>query len=143
MNLTNDELHRLVETIWSTQLGLDLERADSEGAEIKLAARESVVIGVEITGDFTGILVQRCSQRVALLAARTAFADRGDELAAGDARDVLSELAHMTAGNLKKYLPGQCAVSLPAEVEGAGGQVESEACFWLENEPLIVTLRWS
>jgi CheY-specific phosphatase CheX len=142
MILSADEFQRLVVTIWSTQLGLTLEKADSEEIEAALSERESVVIGVEITGDFEGTLVQRCSHHVALLAAKAAFANREGELGAGDARDVLAEIAHMTAGNLKSLLPGKCSVSLPAtsESSGHGVELEAEAGFRLENEPLIVSL---
>jgi len=142
MILSADEFQRLVATIWSTQLGLTLERADSEEIEAALSERETVVIGVEITGDFEGTLVQRCSRHVALLAAKAAFANREGDLGVGDARDVLAEIAHMTAGNLKSLLPGQCSVSLPATSDSSGQDVELEAQagFRLENEPLIVSL---
>ena len=142
MTLSADEFRRLVETIWSTQLGLSLVKADGEEIETALAARESVVVGVEISGDFEGTLVQRCSHHVALLAARAAFATREGDVGAGEARDVVAEIAHMTAGNLKSLLPGQCSVSLPgsSDISRRGIELEAEAGFWLENEPLIVSL---
>lgn len=143
MILSADEFRRLVETIWHTQLGLTLEKADTDEIEAALSRRETVAIGLEISGDFEGTLVQRCSHHVALLAAKAAFANREGDLGAGDARDVVAEIAHMTAGNLKSLLPGQCSVSLPGTSDSSGPElaIEAEAGFRLENEPLIVSLR--
>ena len=145
MSISSDGLGRVVRTIWATQLGLELEDAGLQEVEALLAERDEVAVAVQFSGDFTGVLVQRCSRRVSLLAAASAFAQTGNDLEASDLQDALSELAHMTAGNLKSLLPNTCKVSLPAKVDHdhQTGEVMASAGFTLEGEPLVVTLERS
>jgi CheY-specific phosphatase CheX len=142
MSISSDGLGRVVRTIWATQLGLELEDAGLQEVEAIFAERDEVAVAVQFSGDFAGVLVQRCSRRVSLLAAASAFAQTGNNLEASDLQDALSELAHMTAGNLKSLLPNTCKVSLPAKVDHDHhtGEVMASAGFTLEGEPLVVTL---
>jgi len=142
MSVSSDDLNRVVRTIWATQLGLVLEDADLEEVEALLADGEVVAIAVQLSGDYTGVLVQRCSRSVSLVAAASAFTTTGNDLEASDLRDALSELAHMTAGNLKSLLPGRCDVSITTRVDRdpPHGEKVASAGFTLEGEPLVVTL---
>lgn len=143
MSLSAEDLRYVVRTIWSTQLKLELEDAELDQIEEALDSKDVVANQVQFNGDFKGRLVQRGSRQLALLAAGAAFATRGGDLGASDARDVLAELAHVTAGNLKSRLPGDNVVSLPAAVENgrAPGEIIAEVGFQLDGEPLVVTLR--
>jgi len=143
MSLSAENLRQVVRTIWSTQLKLELEDAELEQLEETFDSRDVVANEVRFSGDFNGRLVQRGSRQLALLAAGAAFATRGGDLGASDARDVLAELAHVTAGNLKSRLPGDNAVSLPGVAENgtAPGGIIAEVGFQLGGEPLVVTLR--
>ena len=142
MSISSEGLGRVVRTIWATQLGLELEDAGLQEVEALLAERDDVAVAVQFSGEFTGVLVQRCSRRVSLLAAASAFAQTGNDLEASDLQDALSELAHMTAGNLKSLLPDPCKVSLAAKVDHyqQRGEVMASAGFTLEGEPLVVTV---
>lgn len=142
MSVSADDLERVVRTIWSTQLGLGLEDGDSEALELGLANRETVTVGVRFHGDFTGALVQRCSEKLSVVAAAAAFTAINGDLAPTDARDVLTELAHVTAGNLKSILPGQTELSFPTTIDPDAymGDLVAEAGFELQGEPLIVRL---
>jgi CheY-specific phosphatase CheX len=143
VSLLADDLGRIVRIIWSTQLGLELEDADSDILEQRLLNRETITVGVKFSGGFTGSLVQQCSEQVSVMAAHAAFATHEGDLATTDVRDVLAELANVTAGNLKTILPGESEFSFPEVVdpdEGTGSLV-AEAGFELQGEPLIVRLR--
>ncbi len=145
MSISSDDLRRVIRTIWATQLGLELEDAGLQEVEALLAERDEVAVAVQFSGDFAGVLVQRCSRRVSLLAAASAFAQTGNNLEASDLQDALSELAHMTAGNLKSLLPSQCEVSLPEKIDHYQdtGNVVASAALTLGGEPLIITLEQS
>ncbi len=142
MSLSGDDLGRVVRIIWSTQLGLELEDADPGVLEQKLSNQEAITVGVRFSGGFTGVLVQRCSEQASVMAAHAAFATTEDDLASTDVRDVLAELANVTAGNLKTILPAQSEFSFPAAMasDEVTGSLVAEAAFELDGEPLIVRL---
>ena len=142
MNVSADDLGRVVRTIWSTQLGLELEDGDSEALERGLADRETITVRVKFSGGFSGALVQRCSRQASILAASCAFATDNQDLSSNQIRDVLAELANVTAGNLKTILPGHPEFSLPKTVDADEdtGSLVAEAGFELQGEPLIVRL---
>ena len=141
MSLTEDRLRRIVASIWSTQLGLELRDSDVEGLE-ELFGENPAVCGVKLSGDFNGVLVQRCSTALSMVAAAAAFAASGADLGATDVRDTVSEIAHMTAGNIKALLPGAAAATLPRPLDdlATAGETVAEAGFTLDGEPLIVTV---
>ncbi len=142
MKLSTGELQRVVRTIWKTQLGLDLEEVEIASLDEALAAWDTVTFGVRFSGDFEGTLVQRCSRQMALLAAAAAFTRSDRQLGASDARDVIAELAHVTAGNLKTRLAGHTVVALPDAIDPhrEHGKVAAQAGFLLRGEPLVVML---
>ena len=142
MSLSEDRLRRIVASIWSTQLGLVLQDADIEPLE-GLLGDDAAVCGVVLAGEFNGLLVQRCSRALSMVAATAAFATSGADLGATDVRDTVSELAHVTAGNLKSILPGRTTASphQPVESDAESGEVIAEVGFTLDGEPLIVTLK--
>jgi hypothetical protein len=140
MNLSAADLQRIVRTIWSTQLGLELETADVRGLAPRLAGGDTVVVTIHFVGQFNGRLEQRCSPHVSLCAAAAAFAASGTDLRTSDIHDTVAEMAHMTAGNLKSVLPGTCEVATvgpAAEHEDRGGVI-TRAGFTFEGEPLVV-----
>lgn len=142
MTLEAADLERVVRTVWSTQLGLALETADpSELAEV-LRGDTAVLVKVYFVGEFNGRIEQRCSPLVSLSAAAAAFAASGKDVGTSDIRDTASEMAHMTAGNLKRLLPGASDVSNsePRPLEQNPGSVIAEAGFRFEGEPLVVSL---
>ena len=142
MSLSADDLARVVRSIWETQLGLELEEVEVASLDEALTAWDTVTFGVRFSGDFEGTLVQRCSRRVALLAAAAAFARSDKQLGASHARDVIAELAHVTAGNLKTKFAGHSVVSLPDAInpDRERGEVAARAGFLLRGEPLVVML---
>lgn len=142
MTVTADRLQRVVQTVWTTQLGLALEADDASRVRADLDEREAVLTVVRFRGGFEGALAQRCSRRLSELAAAAAFSPAEPAIGPAEHRDTLAELAHMTAGNLKSLLPSPCEVSLPetAATEAPRGEVIAEVGFRLAGEPLTVAL---
>lgn len=141
MTVSGDRLRRIVASIWSTQLGLELEHSEIEsvGGLLEVDAVSCVVM---LSGEFNGMLVQRCSRALSMVAAAAAFATSGGDLGATDVRDTVSEIAHVTAGNLRSILPGRTVASRPETFEDAedAGETVAEVGFTLDGEPLAVTL---
>lgn len=143
MSVSSADLSRVVRTIWSTQLGLDLEDGETAVLESALAPEETIVIQLRFSGDYSGTLEQRCSRRLSLRAAAAAFTSGDRELESDELRDTVAELAHMTAGNLKSILPGDSSVSRAIAIDASTeeGEPQAVAGFSLDGEPLLVTLR--
>ena len=140
MSLSADDLQRVVKTIWSTQLGFELDVAEPAALAPLLSDENTVLTSINFAGDFNGRLEQRCSHHVSLSAAAAAFAGTGNDLEISDIRDTVAEMAHMTAGNLKSILAENCEVCTP-DAHGSSSAKESiiaEAAFIFEGEPLIV-----
>jgi len=139
MSLATADLERIIRTVWSTQLGLDLSPTDASGLAAALRAEDTVLVKVHFVGEFNGRLEQRCSRHVSLSAAAAAFAASGKDMGTSDIRDTAAEMAHMTAGNLKSVLPGRCEVSNVEPGESfENARVIAVAGFTFEGEPLAV-----
>lgn len=142
MSVSADQIRHVVHTIWSTQLGLELVDTEVDAIESGLAEQNVVDVAARYSGDFSGLLVQRCSLQLSLRAAETAFAANNEDLGVSDARDAVIELANMTAGNLKAILPGSCEVSIPVPIDHVpdSSPIVAQAGFLLQGEPLVVTI---
>ena len=140
MSLSREDLERVIETVWSTQLGFQLIAADPGQAESALDPENTVFAVVAFEGGFTGRLEQRCSPHVSLSAAAAAFAASGKEVGASDIQDTITEMAHMTAGNLKSLLPAGCRVTNVGRsaVASENDTTLARAGFTFEAEPLVV-----
>ena len=142
MSVTSTDLMRVVTTIWSTQFGLVLDDPEAADFDSGWAEGETIVVRIRFIGAFSGTLEQRCSRSLSARAAAAAFASEGSEVDSGEIRDVVAELAHMTAGNLKTMLPGDSEVVYPGTIETQTSDEEpiATARFTLDGEPLLVTL---
>ncbi len=117
MEFAEQDISQLIESIWSSVLGLDVMRSDEEmGADWE---QEAKVIGcVQITGDWEGAVMLKCPTELARLAGAIMFGVEIESGTADEAEDALGELTNMIAGNLKSLLPGICYLSLPIVVNG-------------------------
>lgn len=147
MSLTPGELFEILETIWSTQLGFELDD-DEQSANVPADSQEDLMTGiVQISGGFAGAVHLICARSVVRAAAARMFSmpecDLGDE----DLRDALGELANMVGGNLKTLLPGSEFISLPTVIEGSNydvARLDSDVVVRIEasyeGKPLRVVL---
>jgi hypothetical protein len=142
MTISTSDLQRIVQTIWSIQLGIELEPADPSKLRLRADTPDAILIRARFSGQFTGELLQLCSQRLSLTAARAAFSASGRQPGPSEATDVMTELANMTSGNVKTMLPRETSVQLTTNHDEWAEELEpiSETGFVVEGEPLIVTL---
>jgi len=134
----------IVRTVWSTQLGLELD-PDPE-RPIPVAA-PSMTAAIHISGDFLGGVRLAAGAPLVRRAAAIMFARPEQDITVDDARDALGELANIVAGNIKALLDGTSSISLPTIVDGSDYTVSTvdvrtseELGFTLDREPLIVTV---
>lgn len=147
MSLTPGELFEILETIWSTQLGFELDD-DEQSANVPADSQEDLMTGiVQISGGFAGAVHLICARSVVRAAAARMFSMPEGDLGDEDLRDALGELANMVGGNLKTLLPGSEFISLPTVIEGSDydvARLDSDVVVRIEalyeGKPLRVVL---
>ncbi len=147
MSLTPGELFEILETIWSTQLGFELDD-DEQSANVPADSQEDLMTGiVQISGGFAGAVHLICARSVVRAAAARMFSMPEGDLGDEDLRDALGELANMVGGNLKTLLPGSEFISLPTVIEGSNydvARLDSDVVVRIEasyeGKPLRVVL---
>lgn len=145
MEFAEQDIFQLVESIWSSVLGLEVRH---NAGEVTLEARERFLTGcVQITGDWEGAVVLHCSAELSRLVRSIMFEVEPEDGTADEAEDALGELTNMIAGNLKSLLPGICYLSLPIVVNGLdyrtivpGSQLVSQVAFECQSQLFMVML---
>ena len=140
-----ETIQRTVESVWSTLLGLEVERRALPAAS---GDRASWASSVTISGAWDGEVRLTCSAELAHRAAAILFAIDRAATNAEQAEDALRELANVTGGNLMEVLPGPSRLSMPSVSSGAhgtesetGGLLLSRLYFECQGEPLSVVVR--
>ena len=135
----------IVESIWRSVVGLDLER--TTGTAMPDGEHRFLTGCVQITGGWEGAVMLDCSAALARRTAGIMLDVDMDAASIEEIHDALGELANMAAGNLKTMLPGPCQLSLPAVIEGIdykmmvpGSQLLVRVSYTCRGEPLTVTL---
>lgn len=145
MQYLEQEIISLTQYIWGATLNLDAVPHD---ALVPLAPGQRTLDGViNITGAWAGAVVLQVPEPVARRAAAVMFELDADLASLEDMQDAVGELANMTGGNVKALLDGQCALSLPAVVEGRdysirvpGSEPVTRVSFDVDGEPFVVSL---
>jgi CheY-specific phosphatase CheX len=115
-------ISEIVETVWSSMLGLQTE--PDTASTLTVGGAESSPVHtyagvVQISGAWAGAVAVQCSETLARHAASTMFGLTPETVAVADVHDALGELANMTGGNIKALLPEPCTLGLPVVIEGA------------------------
>ncbi|HEX7900933.1 MAG TPA: CheR family methyltransferase [Planctomycetota bacterium] len=135
VKLGEADVEDVVRAIWSLTLGLALgPRKDAGPAAPVVAAT------VNFTGDFRGRVTLRCAPGLARRAAAAMFRTPIERVTDADVRDAVGELANMTAGNLRMFLPGATGLALPRAEEGVGGVDLCRTAFACEGESFDVRI---
>jgi chemotaxis protein CheX len=145
MQYLEQEIIALTQYIWGATLNLD---ALPHQAPVALTPGRRTLDGViNITGAWAGAVVLQVPEAVARRAAAVMFELDADVASLEDMQDAVGELTNMTGGNVKALLDGQCALSLPAVVEGRdysvrvpGSEPVTRVSFDLEGEAFVVSL---
>lgn len=117
VTLGDADVEEVVRGVWSLTLGL-VPVANKEA----VPAAPVVAATIRLSGAWTGRVTMRCSAALARRAAAAMFRRPAERLTAADLEDAVGELANMTAGNLRSFLPGPTGLSLP-RAEDAPGDV--------------------
>jgi CheY-specific phosphatase CheX len=116
------EIVRIVQTVYETMLG----SAVSPAPDADLNHLSPLTAAVHYVGAWKGALIVECSGTQA-----SRWAERLMPLqppaSAEDARDGLSELSNVIAGNLKPLLPPGVSLSMPSVVEGTNHKLHLPA----------------
>lgn len=141
-----DRVQQTVETVWSTLLGLEVQRRPIPAPEV--GSEPGWAGTVRISGAWDGEVRVHCSPELAHRAAAILFAVDRAAANVAQAEDALRELANVTGGNLMEVLPGPSQLSMPSVWNGAGdppnpsGLLLSRLYFECQGEPLsVVVLR--
>jgi chemotaxis protein CheX len=145
MQLAETDLSQVVESVWSSVLGMDIQSVPESDSPAQFEPVLSACI--QITGAWDGAVTLLCTSQVARQAAAAMFSMEVDDISPGDIKDSLGELVNMVGGGVKSLLPEACSLSLPAVVEGAdytlsirGASPVQKASFACQGQPVWVTL---
>lgn len=147
MSLTPGDLFEILQTIWSTQLGLELDD-DEQPSDQVTGLKDGLMTGtVQISGGFTGAVHLVCGRGVIQAAAAEMFSVPEADLSNEDLRDALGELTNMVGGNIKTLLEGTEYISLPTVIEGSdygiarlASDIVAEIQGSFKSQPLHVVL---
>jgi chemotaxis protein CheX len=143
VSLQQKDVDQIVETVFSTMVGVDLEKtgiASTAPAGLMTAA-------VYLAGGWEGAILVQCFPRQACEFAGGFLGLPPPRAVTDDVRDVLGELANMIAGNLKCILRPGIKLSVPSVVDGDGcslrvcrGHVVFRSRFGTAKGPFWLTL---
>ena len=138
------QVRSVVRSVWSTQLGLEIQDADDPG---ETAPSPTMTAAIHISGDYRGGIRLECSRALVRRAGSIMFNLPADQISEEDERDVVGELTNVIAGNIKALIPGSNLISLPTIIEGTDYKVSTlnvKSCgdfsFLFDGESLTVTI---
>jgi chemotaxis protein CheX len=117
MTITQNDICQLTCAIWQSTLGLEVRPISGPSL---LEQRACIVMArVPISGAWQGAVLLQCSEKLAKKVARAMFGLDVEEPSSDEVRDALAEITHVTAGNLKSLVCGNCRLSTPQVTERA------------------------
>jgi chemotaxis protein CheX len=116
MAFGEDDVRNSVESIWSSILGLEVERG--RPAHLSQSQPDLLTGCVQITGAWRGAVTLDCSCELARRAAGIMFGLDPRSVDHEQVQDAIGELTNIIGGNFKSLLPEPCQLSLPAVTEG-------------------------
>lgn len=138
-------IDEIVETIWSSTLGMPVEQDDP--LQLDLTHTHVIAGVVQISGQWDGAVAVQCTDALARRVTTAMMGIPDAFITRTDIQDTLGELANMTGGNFKALLPAGCVLGLPVVVEGDDfrmrlpGSVQVQQCAYRSHEqPFSVTV---
>jgi len=106
--LSVEVVTEVTRAVWETAIGMGVEEVpDAPESE------ESLQVGVDISGEWTGKVVVTLPSRLAKAATAAMLECSEGDASPADVRDAVGEIANMIGGNIKSVLPGPSKLSLP------------------------------
>ncbi|MEI8255085.1 MAG: chemotaxis protein CheX [Deltaproteobacteria bacterium] len=142
MELSDSVLFGIVESIWSSVLGMQVERSSPSEA---VAGEGIGTACVHITGPWSGAVTIACPAPLGRRIAAVTFGMEEADVGEAEVTDALGELANIAGGNIKALLPPGCQISLPTVVDGttytltiANSRVVAVLHVRTEDHPLVL-----
>ncbi len=114
MHLSSDDVAQIVQEVWSSMLGLDVEPLEAEIDSSGPAVAGSV--GVSGAADCLISMEMQAAAARAVAAAMFGLSDA--DVSDDDVADAVGELTNMVGGNIKSLLPEPSTLSLPVVAQG-------------------------
>ncbi len=140
MQLGDEELCELTETVFESCVGMVLARIDD------VEVPDPAIVGyVHITGGWEGSVVVQCEDALARRLAAAMFGSDAASVSPEEVSDAIGEIANVTAGNVKSRLGVACQLSMPGhsnvlDIEAAfpQSQLIRRYTFEAEGMPVVV-----
>ena len=140
MTIDEQTLQQVVSDVCSGMLGLKLEPSEHSGCD----ESDALSAVIRVSGSWDSLVQVLTPRKTAVAIASTMFAMSEEELSEAEIRDAVGEIASIVGGNLKGFVEGDSALSLPCVGEYVGaapfdssfkGLAVSNRC---QGDPLIV-----
>jgi chemotaxis protein CheX len=142
--ITSDMVAEIVQSIFSTMIGMDVSVA-AEAASFPKG--DGLTSSVYLEGDWNGAVCFECNRQHACHIAGRFLSINPPDVIDDDVRDVLGELANMIGGNIKSTISSDVRLSLPSVVDGqnyrihvCGSDVETRMAFRFPEGVFWVTI---
>ena len=143
MHLSSDDVAQIVQEVFSSMLGLDIEPA-----EIEIENAGAAVAGsVGVSGATDCLISMEMQEEAARAVAGAMFGLEAPDVSDDDIADAVGELTNMVGGNIKSLLPEPSTLSLPVVAQGKsptlrvpGGKPLLEASYVSDGFPLNLTV---
>ncbi len=114
MHLSSDDVAQIVQEVWSSMLGLDVEPL-----EVEIDSSGPAVAGsVGVSGATDCLISMEMQEAAARAVAAAMFGLEADGVSDDDVADAVGELTNMVGGNIKSLLPEPSTLSLPVVAHG-------------------------
>lgn len=140
--ISDDQLLELIESIWTTMLGLSVSRAGDDRLD---PSDTWATASVRISGAVQGAVVLLTTERFARRATALMLDAQESAVTAAELDDAVAEMCNIIGGGVKSILPGPSSLSLPSvargpqeSINGPHTQIAARLQFLCEGQPLDV-----
>ena len=114
MHLSSDDVAQIVQEVFSSMLGLEIEPV-----EIEIDNSGAAVAGsVGVSGATDYLISMEMQEQAARAVAAAMFGLDAPDVSDDDIADAVGELTNMVGGNIKSLLPEPSTLSLPVVAQG-------------------------
>ena len=114
MHLSSDDVAQIVQEVFSSMLGLDIEPVEIEVDH----AGAAVAGSVGVSGATDCLISMEMQEQAARAVAAAMFGLDAPDVSDDDIADAVGELTNMVGGNIKSLLPEPSTLSLPVVAHG-------------------------
>jgi chemotaxis protein CheX len=144
MDIGDIQLCEVTESVWTSVLGLTVERGIGNDA---MQGDQTIRACVHISGAWEGVVTVESTNGLARRAAAILLGVEEADATPEELSDTLGELTNIIGGNIKGLLPEPSRLSVPAVFQGSesnltvkGSRLVSAVGFHCEGQPLRVAL---